>query len=336
MESQTAAIKPLERGESVGTVSAAQPKLTVIVSLFNCEKYIEELSATLLEALDNLDKPFEVVFVDDGSEDKTYEKAYQVAQNNQAVKLIRMRSRFGEASTFNAGLKHSAGEIIVFYTARVRINLEDLSRLIDRLDQGYDLVVGWRYPRKDSKLNQVISKLFNLITRKLSKIKLHDINSGVLVTKREVLDNLNIYGDMNNFIPVLAVRQGYKVTEEKIAQLPGKFRKSRYFREYVQRILDIITVVFLTNYSKKPIHFLGFVGAIFALIGALIEIYLFIYRILALGPIAGRPLLLLGALLLVIGIQLISIGLLGEMIIFTHAREIKEYNIEEIIETKNE
>jgi hypothetical protein len=135
---------------------------------------------------------------------------------------------------------------------------------------------------------------------------------------------------------VLADRQGYKIAEAKIEQLPGAFRKSKYFNEYVQRLLDIITVIFLTNYSKKPIHFLGFVGALFTLVGAVIEIYLFIYRIFQLGPIAGRPLLLLGALLLVIGIQLISIGLLGEMIIFTHARDIKEYNIEEIIEAEIE
>ena len=245
-----------------------------------------------------------------------------------------MRSQFGEASGFTAGLKQSTGDVILYFTARVNINPEYLSALITKLEHGNDLVVGWRYPRKDSKLNQVISKMFNTITGKLSKVKLHDINSGVFVTKREVLDNINVYGDMHNFIPVLAERQGYKIDEAKIEQLPGKFRKSKYFREYLQRLLDIITVIFLTNYSKKPIHFLGFVGALFTLTGAVIEIYLFVYRLLLLGPIAGRPLLLLGALLLVIGIQLISIGLLGEMIIFTHARDIKEYNIEEIIESE--
>jgi hypothetical protein len=133
------------------------------------------------------------------------------------------------------------------------------------------------------------------------------------------------------FIPVLAARQGYKVAEEQIEQLPGTFRKSVHVAEYIQRLLDIITVIFLTKYSKKPLHFLGFFGMIFTVAGLAMNLYLFVYRILGFGAIAGRPLLLLGALLLVIGLQMISIGLIGEMIIYTHAREIKEYNIETVI-----
>ncbi len=308
-------------------------KLSVIVSLFNIEDHIEKLYNGLTTFLNNSNRSFELIFVDDGSIDSTYKKIVELSKNNTSVSIIKMRSQFGEASSFTAGLKQSSGDVILYFTARVNINPEYLSQLITKLEEGNDLVVGWRFPRKDSKLNQVISKMFNAITRKISKVKLHDINSGVFVMKREVLDNINVYGDLHNFIPLLAERQGYKVDEAKIEQLPGKFRKSRYLREYLQRLLDIITVIFLTNYSKKPIHFLGFVGALFTLTGAVIEIYLFVYRLLLLGPIAGRPLLLLGALLLVIGIQLISIGLLGEMIIFTHARDIKEYNIEEIIES---
>jgi len=309
-------------------------KISVIISLFNVEEHIEKLYNDLSTFLKNSKYSFELIFVDDGSLDATYKKIVELSKDDFHTSIIKMRSQFGEASTFTAGLKQSTGDVILYFTARVNINPEYLSALIKKLEQGNDLVVGWRYPRKDSMLNQIISKLFNSITRKLSKVKLHDINSGVFVTKREVLDNINVYGDLHNFIPVLAERQGYKIDEAKIEQLPGKFRKSKYFKEYLQRLLDIITVIFLTNYSKKPIHFLGFVGALFTLTGAVIEIYLFIYRILLLGPIAGRPLLLLGALLLVIGIQLISIGLLGEMIIFTHARDVKEYNIEEIIESK--
>jgi hypothetical protein len=130
----------------------------------------------------------------------------------------------------------------------------------------------------------------------------------------------------------LAKKQGYKITEEKIAQLPGKFRKSKSISEYLQRSLDILTVIFLTKYSKKPIHLLGFIGGVLTLFGGVINLYLFFYRILGYGSIAGRPLLLLGALSLVIGIQMIAMGLIGEMIIFTHAEDIKEYNIETIIE----
>lgn len=318
--------------ELIESIPVSKSKISIIVTLKNHENDIEELYESLINFLERNERQFQILFVDDGSIDKTYDKLVKITEHDLRVKLIRLRSSFGEASAFDAGIKHSLGDIIIYFTARVRIKSQDLSKLISKLEDGNDLVIGWRYPRRDAKLNQIISKVFNSITRKLSKLKLHDINSGVLVTKREVLENINVYGDLNNFIPILAARQGYKVTEEKIEQLPGAFRKSKYFKEYLKRILDIITVLFLTNYSKKPIHCLGFFGAILTLLGAAIEIYLFIYRILALGPIAGRPLLLLGALFLVIGIQLISIGLLGEMIIFTHAKDIKEYNIEEIIE----
>ncbi len=332
MNLQSTATKMNVEKELIESIPVSKSKISIIVTLKNHENDIEELYESLINFLERNERQFQILFVDDGSIDKTYDKLVKITERDLRVKLIRLRSSFGEASAFDAGIKHSFGDIIIYFTARVRIKSQDLSKLISKLEDGNDLVIGWRYPRRDAKLNQIISKVFNSITRKLSKLNLHDINSGVLVTKREVLENINVYGDLNNFIPILAARQGYKVTEEKIEQLRGEFRKSKYFKEYLKRILDIITVLFLTNYSKKPIHCLGFFGAIFTLFGAAIEIYLFIYRILALGPIAGRPLLLLGALFLVIGIQLISIGLLGEMIIFTHAKDIKEYNIEEIIE----
>jgi len=331
MNLQSTATKMIIQENLLENIHVPKPKISIIVTLNNHENDIEELYHSLVNFVERDEKQFQIIFVDDGSTDNTYDRLVKITENDLRVTSIRMRSTFGEASALDAGLKHSAAEIIIYLTARVRVNPPELSKLISKLEDGNDLVIGWRYPRRDAKLNQIISKVFNSITKKLSKLNLHDINSGVLVTKREVLENIDVYGDLNNFIPILAARQGYKVTEEKIEQLHGEFRKSKYFKEYLQRFLDIITVLFLTNYSKKPIHFLGFFGAVFTLIGAVIEIYLFVYRILALGPIAGRPLLLLGALFLVIGIQLISIGLLGEMIIFTHAKDIKEYNIEEII-----
>jgi hypothetical protein len=153
-----------------------------------------------------------------------------------------------------------------------------------------------------------------------------------MAMKRKVLESVPFYGSLNAFIPVLAQRQGFKITEEEIEQLGGEFNQSLYPKDYIRRFLDLISVLFLRNYTKKPLHFLGFIGAIFAIVGAFIDIYLFIYRILGIGGIAGKPMLLLGTLFFIIGIQMISIGLLGEMIIFTHAKDIKDYNIEEIID----
>ena len=307
-------------------------KISAIIAVRNMEANIEEYYRSLKSMLDRLTKSYEVIFVDDASDDATYDKMVELVKSDGRLRLIKMRSPFGESSAFEAGFKLSRGEKIIFYTARVRPNATQLPMLLAKLDEGYDMVVGWRYPRRDYAINQIISRAFNLIVDRLSNLKLHDVNSGIIVTRRDVLANLQIYGGLNRFIPVIAKKQGYKITEEKIEQLSGSFRKSWFLGEYLERMLDILTVIFLTKYSKKPIHFLGFMGGILAVVGGIIDLYLFFYRILGYGSIAGRPLLLLGALLLVIGIQMVAMGLIGEMIIFTHAGDIKDYNIEEILE----
>ncbi len=332
MSLQENILKLSERSPQKLEPASRELTLSVIVSFYDLEQNVDEYFDGLKSTLDSLDEKYEIILIDDNSQDGTYPKLLKIAQQHNHVKLIKMRSRFGEASAFEAGFKLSLGQKIILYTTRVRPDARDLPKLLTKLEQCYDLVIGWRSPRHDSMLNRFISHTFNFITKMISGLNLKDINSGILVMNRGVLENIQIYGGLNQFIPILAKKQGYKITEEKIAQLPGKFRKSKSISEYLQRSLDILTVIFLTKYSKKPIHFLGFVGGILTLFGGIIDIYLFFYRILGYGSIAGRPLLLLGALSLVIGIQMIAMGLIGEMIIFTHAGDIKEYNIETIIE----
>jgi len=307
------------------------PKLSVLVSLYNFAENVESLYQSLVQAITSHNPSFEIVCVDDGSQDSTLKELVALATKDKRLRVIKMRDTFGESAALEAALRYSRGERVVYLSGRVRVNPETLPQMLQMLDEGFDLVMGWRTPRRDFMVNRAISWLFNVMASRLSKVRLHDINSGVFVARREVLERIAIYGDLYNFIPVLASQQGYKIAEFQVEQLPGSFRMSRYPTEYIQRFLDIITVFFLTRYSKKPIHLMGFFGTLFFLAGLMIELYLGIYRLLRLGPIAGRPLLILGALLLVIGIQMITIGLLGEMIIFTHAGDIEEYNIEEII-----
>ncbi|NQT24459.1 glycosyltransferase [candidate division KSB1 bacterium] len=304
---------------------------SLIISVFNLSNTVKTVYQDLTKAMGRLPGSYDIVFVDDASTDNTYEQLVELAQTDSNLRVIKMRTSFGEAAALDAGLRHSTGERIVFISGRVRVNVAQIPDLVNALDLGNDLVIGRRYPRRDALMNRWISGLFNWIVSRICKVRLRDMNSGVFASTRAVFDKIAVYGDLNNFIAVLASQQGYQLAEVDIEQLSGTFRMSRYPKEYVSRLLDIITVFFLTRYSKKPIHFMGFMGALFFLIGLGIEIYLFIYRILQLGPIAGRPLIILGALLLVIGIQLISIGLLGEMIIFTHAGDIEEYNIETIL-----
>ena len=306
-------------------------EVSIIIVLFNFAEEIEDLVDSVSDTMENRVNAFELVLVDDGSMDGTYEKLSRMAEKDRRIRVIRMRSTFGEASALDAGLKHSKGERLVYLSGRVRVNPAEIPKFLEAMENGKDLVIGWRRPRRDSVLNRLISWVFNCLVSRVSKQRLHDINSGILATTRSALEHIRFYGDLYNFIPWLAGQQGYRVAEIQVEQLPGSFRKSKNPKEYLERFLDIITVFFLSRYSKKPIHFLGFVGSIFVLTGLGIEIYLFIYRILQIGGIAGRPLLVLGALLLVIGIQMISIGLLGEMLIFTHAGDIEEYNIQEIL-----
>lgn len=305
--------------------------VSIIVPIMNMGGEVAGIYQDLCQGLQAYGKTFEIIFVDDASTDNTWLELEKLARKDAQVKLIRMRSSFGETSALDAGLKHALGERIVFAAARVRVNLKSLPKLLLKMDAGNDLVVGWRTPRKDSGLNRMVSRSFNWIVQRFGKLQVHDINSSVIATSREVLDNIIFYGDLNIFIPVLAARKGYRVTEEQIEQLAGTFRQSRYVSEYIQRLLDIVAVIFVTKYSKKPLHFLGFFGFIFTLAGAGMSAYLFFYRLFGFGAIAGRPLLLLSVLLLVIGLQMISIGLIGEMITYTHAREQKEYNIETVV-----
>ena len=305
--------------------------VTVIIAVKNQRDYIEQLDTDLHLALEATGQDYEIIYVDDGSKDDSWALMKELREESPRTKAIKLRTAFGESSVLEAAMEHTKGDRIVFYTSRVRANALDLGRLISRLDDA-DVVIGVRYPRRDSGLNQLVSKTFNNITNRLTQLNLHDINSGIIAVKREVLESVPFYGALNTFLPVLASRQGYRIAEEKIEQLHGKFDQSLKPKDYVRRFLDLISVIFLSKYSKKPLHFLGFLGAIFTAVGAMIDLYLFFYRLLGFGGIAGRPMLLLGTVLLVIGLQMIAIGLLGEMIIFTHARQIREYNIEKILE----
>lgn len=305
-------------------------KISLIVLIPNGIS-VELLIPELMDSMVSLRRPFELILVDDATTDQTFSLLRQWAQKEKRIRILRFRIPSGEAAALEAGLRSAAGSIIVYMNAQVQVNPKQIPLLIHRLDQGVDFVIGHRSPRRDSFLNQWVSWGFNWLVSRITKFRFHDVHSGIFATRREVLQHIRFYGDMVHFIPLLASQQGYKLVEQRIEQLPGKFRQSKYPKEYMQRLLDILTVFFLTRYSKKPIHFMGFVGTVFVLVGLVIEVYLFIYRILGLGAIAGRPLLLLGALLLVIGIQMISIGLIGEMIIFTHAEAVEEYDIEEII-----
>ena len=326
-----AAAQEIKKTDGIESAAKNDAFSSIIIAVKNQQDYIPKLDADLHDMLKSAGKDYEIIYVDDGSTDDTWKILSHIHQTAPETRIIKLRTSFGESSVLQAALESARGDKIVFYTSRVRANAKDLDRLIAKLDDGADVVIGVRHPRRDSGLNKFVSKTFNSITNRLTNLDLHDINSGVIAMRREVLDHVPFYGALNTFLPVLASHQGYRIAEEKVEQLPGHFDQSLRPKDYVRRALDMISVIFLSKYSKKPLHFLGFFGMIFTLLGAAIDLYLFFYRLFGFGGIAGRPMLLLGTVLLVIGLQMIAIGLLGEMIIFTHARQIREYNIEVVI-----
>lgn len=307
-------------------------KLSVIVAVQDISEKLEWLNSQLCRVLSSCESTYEIIYVDDGSTDTSWRVLQSLSKQNSFTRIIKLRTAFGESSVLEAALEIARGQNILFYTAGIGVNPSDLIKVIKKLDSDIDVVIGARSPRKDSYINRLVSRLFNFFTNRLTKLHLKDINSGVLATRRDVLEHVPFYGSLNTFIPVMAHNQGYKITEINVEQLSGNYKRSLHPRDYVRRLLDLISVIFLSRYTKKPLHFLGFLGVLFAGIGAIIDVYLFFYRLFGFGGIAGRPVLLLGMVLLVIGLQMIAIGLLGEMIIFTHARDIQEYNIEEIID----
>ncbi len=324
---------PKEKDYDLKTVSKTQERdfVSVIIAVKNQQDYLHELDADVHDMLKSAGHAYEIIYVDDGSTDDTWKILKEINESSLHTRIIKLRTSFGESSVLQAALESARGDKIVFYTSRVRANARDLDRLIARLDKDADVVIGVRHPRRDSGLNKFVSKTFNKMTNRLTNLDLHDINSGVIALRRDVLEHVPFYGALNTFLPVLAHHQGYRIAEERVEQLPGRFDRSLKPKDYVRRALDMISVIFLSRYSKKPLHFLGFFGMIFTVVGAGIDLYLFFYRLFGIGGIAGRPVLLLGTVLLVIGLQMIAIGLLGEMIIFTHARQIREYNIETVI-----
>ena len=196
-----------------------------------------------------------------------------------------------------------------------------------------DLVISWRYPRIDSWFNRVQARVFHWTIRMLTGTGYHDVSCGLRAMKRQVAEEIQLYGDLHRFIPLLAYQRGFKVKEITVRQSPLDSMR-RIYRPgvYLRRLLDILTLFFLFKFTQKPLRFFGLVGSSLFGAGVLTTAYLGLYRLLGFGAISGRPLLILGVLLMVLGVQLFSIGLLGEIIIFTHARDVKEYQIKEILE----
>lgn len=294
--------------------------ISVVVPVFNEEESVEPLVGELREALAGVGRPSEIIFVDDGSTDGTPAALDRLASAHDGVTVVTLRRNFGKAVALMAGFREARGEVVVTIDGDLQDDPSEIPVLLAELDAGADLVSGWKRDRKDPWSRRAASKVFNGVTARVTGSTLHDLNCGFKAYRAEVVRSLALTGDQYRYIPVLAQNEGFRVTEVAVNHRQRRFGRSKYGLErYLRGFLDLMTITFIGRYRHRPMHLFGGLGTLLMALGTLICAYLAVIWLLGEG-IGGRPLLLLGVLLIVVGVQLFTIGLVSEMLQRYHVR----------------
>ncbi len=319
----------------VSTISmknTGSPSLSIVIPVYNENDSIITLLHEIQTVLSG-QKNYEIIIVDDGSTDSTFTLLIKNQNFYPQLTIIKLRKNFGKATALNAAFKFVRSEIVITMDGDLQDDPKEIPQFIAKIEEGYDLVSGWKYPRNDPLSKILPSKIFNYLTRIITGVNIHDFNCGYKAYKKIVLENIDLYGEMHRYIPALAAWNGFKLSEIKINHRPRRFGRSKFDASRLFRgLFDLITVKFLTNYSSRPLHIFGLLGIISFLAGFIIGIYLLILKYFQHIDIGDRPLLLLAVLLIFIGLQFVSIGLLGEMITLRENRDLKvDHYIETVI-----
>jgi len=288
--------------------------ISVVVPVHDEEQSVEPLLDELADALAPLDTTWEVIFVDDGSTDGTFARLTRLHDVHDNVRVVRLRRNFGKAAALAAGFAEATGEIVVTIDGDRQDDPEEIPRLLVKLDEGFDLVSGWKAHRRDPLSRRILSRIFNAVAGRMSGLRLHDMNCGLKAYRAEVVHGLRLYGELHRYIPVLAHYRGFRIAEIPVNHRPREHGRSRYGVErYVRGFLDLLTVTFVGRYRHRPLHLFGGLGLALLAGGSAILVYLTVLKITG-ASIGGRPLLTLGVLLVVVGMQFLSLGLLTELI----------------------
>jgi len=290
--------------------------ISVVIPLYNEEENVQELHSRLKSVLDTLGTEYEILFIDDGSTDNTLKFLQEIQAGDSNVIVLSLRRNFGQTAAFAAGFDYSRGDIIITMDGDLQNDPKDIPKLIEQMKDN-DLVSGWRKKRKDPFLSRRLPSIMaNWLISKVTGVNLHDYGCSLKAYKRDVIKNLKLYGEMHRFIPAVASWYGVRIAEVETEHHPRVHGKSKYgISRTMKVVLDLITVKFLQSFSTKPLQFFGPIGLASGLIGFLISAYLAVEKLFAGTDIGGRPLLLLGSLLIIVGIQFIGMGLLGEMLV---------------------
>ncbi len=332
----TALSNESERATAAGrpTRDESEVEVTYIWAFSENDGVLNETFRAYLRAACQQKWSFEFIVVSNGvSEEVVEELRREIEESDAAVKMLFLHKAFTESSVLSTACAEARGKWVVALPSYLQIDPRAIGPLVAELEAGsLDYVASWRQPRVDPPAYARKSRVFNWLTRRITRVVLHDINSGLRAMKKQVLDDVAIYGDLHRFLPVLAHMQGFRVGEIQTRHLDERISKQDYrLGVYLRRLLDLLTLFFITKFTKKPLRFFGLLGSAFIFVGSTLSAVLVVQRILG-QALENRPLFLVSILLVVFGIQLFSLGLLGELIIFFHARSLREYRIEKIVE----
>jgi len=308
--------------EPIPLATAESLDLSFVIPAMNEEATIRTLRNLLHEAVTRLGQTYEIIFIDDGSTDQTLTEMEQLRKEYPQIRVIAFRRNFGKAAALDAGFRRARGKVIFTMDADLQDDPKEISRFLQKLETGYDVVSGWKQKRHDPLGKTLPSKLFNYVVRKFTHIELNDFNCGFKAYRREATENLTLYGDLHRFVPVLVHGNGFRVGEISVEHHARQHGESKYgWERFTRGFFDLLTVIVATRFSTRPLHFFGTVGLGLGAVGFSLLLYLSALWLMGEG-IGQRPLLLLGILLLIFGVQLVSTGLVGELVIRGH-RETK-------------
>jgi glycosyltransferase involved in cell wall biosynthesis len=303
-------------------------ELSVVVPVLDEAASLPALYRELAEVLEGLQQSCEVIFVDDGSRDQSFQILEKLHRQDDRVRVVQLRRNFGKAAALSVGFTHARGRIVATLDADLQDDPAELPRLLAALEEGLDLVSGWKVNRQDPASKVWPSRLFNAVTGRLTGLRLHDFNSGFKAYRRAVVEEVRLYGELHRFIPVLAARRGFLVGEIPVRHRARQFGRSKYgASRFVRGALDLLTVLFLTRYTRRPLHLFGGLGLLSLGVGLLASLYLVALWVSGVRPIGNRPLLAFGVLAILVGIQFVSLGLLSELVLSFEARNAEEVSI---------
>lgn len=304
-------------------------KVSIVVPLYNEEESLRPLVEEIKKGVRKTGLAYEIIFVDDGSTDGSLNVIREIKKREQNIHYLSFRKNYGKSAALDAGFKVVTGDVTVTMDADLQDDPLEIPNLLDKLQEGYDLVSGWKKIRHDPFIKKHSSKFFNWVTRLMSGIKIHDFNCGLKAYRSEVIKSIFVHGELHRYIPVLAGWEGFKISEIPVKHHRRRYGKTKFgISRFFKGFVDLITVIFTTRYIRRPLHLFGFVGAVAFIVGFIIDAFLTYLWAFHNQPLSNRPLLLLGLLLMIVGVQLFAIGLLGEMMVHRFAKE-DQANIKE-------